>query len=183
LHGADVGSQTILPPRASDPARPGALGRTAHRPYRICNYHTAPLNAYLAEAEPRNRIPWCLYGWFMRHVAPSPRTERAVLPPPQGPIETRWETSCYQHADRLSVVYGDRYRSCYMMIFLLAGLALIAAVVGLVAGNLPRFALRAEQLATGLEMAALGGIGSLVLANHFSRWHERWISYRLAAEV
>jgi hypothetical protein len=115
----------------------------------------------------------------MRHVAPSPRTEGAVLAPLQGPIETWWETTCYQPADRLSVAYGDRYRSCYVMFFLLAGLALIVAV----AGDLPRFALRAEQLATGLEIVALGGIGGLVMANHFSRWHERWISYRLAAEL
>ncbi|WP_291577065.1 hypothetical protein, partial [Bradyrhizobium sp.] len=30
---------------------------------------------------------------------------------------------------------------------------------------------------------AFGGIAALVLANHLHRWHEKWISYRLLAEL
>jgi hypothetical protein len=90
--------------------------------------------------------------------------------------EHYWETQL-RAADTLAVAYGDRYRSSYVWIGALAFLALAGAGLS-------------TMLPHGLELALVGGevlalalIGALVFLNFFYSWHEKWISYRLLAEL
>jgi hypothetical protein len=81
----------------------------------------------------------------------------------------------------LSRQYQDRYRSSYVYVFILGPLALLGAVVGLA---FPKLAFPyGERFAAGLELAALLLISGVVLANYWYRWHERYIAYRLLAEL
>lgn len=64
-----------------------------------------------------------------------------------------------------------------MLIAILAFVAIAAAALG---SALPH---DFEIVVGVLEIFALVGIAALVLASHVHRWHEKWISYRLLAEL
>lgn len=87
----------------------------------------------------------------------------------------------YAWPDKLAVVYSDRYRSAFVLAFLLAavavGLALLPIGLRMQQHHLP------ETLAIALELLAILTILGLVLVGRWLRWHERWINYRLAAEL
>jgi hypothetical protein len=170
-------AQTIRPPGHSHPHRHGVIGYCVHFVRAIGRSNRAPLNDYLAET--RGSIKrrgwksaldplWHTYRVFM-NLFGGPADSSEPMPEPHGPIETYWEAH-YQNADTLSARYGDRYRSSYILVFL------IAAVVALVA---PRIA----GLAVVVELLGLAGIAALVVMNANGRWHERWITYRLLAEL
>jgi hypothetical protein len=117
----------------------------------------------------------------MKLVTPAPKESVPVAAPAPArgepsPVE-RWWDELYRPANEFSIDYGDRYRSSYVLIATLAFLAIIAPAFG---SLLPH---RLQIFAEVLEIFALGGISALVLANHVYRWHERWISYRLLAEL
>jgi hypothetical protein len=95
---------------------------------------------------------------------------------PEGPVEEYW-AQLHDPADQLSNAYGDRYRSCYLWVFLLATLAVVSAVLGLA------FPATLEDNTTPAEFVFLLGIAGVVGTNHLRRFHERWISYRLLAEL
>jgi hypothetical protein len=83
--------------------------------------------------------------------------------------------------DHLAVRYASRYRCVYVISFLLAAFAVGMAL-------LPQ-GLRAEKhhlLETGCiaaELAAILLVIGLVVLGRQGRWHERWLDYRLAAEL
>jgi hypothetical protein len=90
-------------------------------------------------------------------------------------LETYWEAR-YVVADALSGQYGARYRSSYVLVFVLSALGFAASVAGLAfPGGGPVW--------TAMELLAVFSIGALVIANHTHGWHERWITYRLLAEL
>ncbi|MFI4980240.1 MAG: hypothetical protein ACHQIO_07820, partial [Nevskiales bacterium] len=167
---------TMLPPATVAPHRPGVLGQAVHHGCRLFRQQPAPLKDYLHEPPPASRGIWRAYAWFLDQAAPRPTGPDLHLLPPEDPVETWWERY-YRPADGLSLAYGDRYRSSYVMIFALAALALICASLALVAP----LVLAVPVIA--LELVALLGISALVLGNHLFRWHDRWIIYRLLAEL
>ena len=83
--------------------------------------------------------------------------------------------------DRLAVIYADRYRSAFITAFLLAafavGMALLPLGAGLSAHHMP------ETVCIVCELLAILIILGLVSRGRRLRWHERWIDYRLTAEL
>jgi hypothetical protein len=87
----------------------------------------------------------------------------------------------YAWPDKLSVLCSDRYRSAFIVAFLLAAVA--------VAMTLLPVALRGggirvtEEVSTLLELAAIVVVLAVILRGRWRKWHERWVDYRLAAEL
>ncbi len=124
------------------------------------------MRAFLDERDFRNHWMWAAHERFLRILEPSKHAGGLVNrpAPPSHP------------SARLARLYQARYRSSYVYVFILAAAALISAAVGL--------AFRpAEAATTVAELLALLLILGLVLWNLQQRWHERYISYRLAAEL
>lgn len=92
---------------------------------------------------------------------------------PDRPVVDYWE-HFYADADPRAVDYANRYRSSYVLIFDCAAAALVAAVLAVV-GELLLMAV--------VELMALLSVFALVAANHRQRWHQRFIEYRLLAEL
>ena len=167
--------RTVPPPPAPPPHAHGALGHGVHAVCWLFGYHPTPLQHYLHEAGRAPAKLWRTYARFMDRLASHLPSPSEAMLAPDGVIENYWH-ALYIPADLLSQAYGDRYRSSYLLIFALAFVAVICAVFGL--------AFHAIALPfTMLELLVLAAIGGLVVGNHFLRWHERWIAYRLLSEL
>lgn len=92
----------------------------------------------------------------------------------------------YAWPDKLADRYADGYRSAFMLAYLLAAFA--------VAFALAPYALGMEETAPGihhpgdlvfavLEALAILTIITLVVIGRKLRWHQRWLDYRLLAEI
>ena len=87
----------------------------------------------------------------------------------------------YAWPDKLAVIYSDRYRSTFVLAFLLAAIAVGLALIPIGFSLAPHGLL--ESYAIWFEFIIIASILILVwIGNHF-RWHERWIEYRLVAEL
>jgi len=169
-------ARLLLPAPETPEFPPGVIGAVL---LRLQHRHPppAPLAAFLAEQPKPERAIWTLHRRVMRWAAGRPR-----LPPPEhaaapggGEVWPYWQRF-YAPVDRLSVAYGNRYRSSYVMVFALAALALSCAVfgVGVHAG---------ARIAAPFELMFLLGIFAIVGLNQSRRWHARWIATRLLAEL
>jgi len=87
----------------------------------------------------------------------------------------------YAWTDKLSVGYGDKYRSAFILAFLLASGAVGMALLPVGAGLTPDHPARTAFV--GLELAMILAILGLVYQGRRCKWHERWIDYRIAAEL
>jgi len=87
----------------------------------------------------------------------------------------------YAWPDKLAVIYSDRYRSAYILTFLLAAFAVGMALLPVGARLPPHHG--AEATCIGLELAGILIILGLVFQGRRGRWHERWLEYRLTAEL
>jgi hypothetical protein len=87
----------------------------------------------------------------------------------------------YAWPDKLAVLYADRYRSTFLLAFLLAAAAVGLALLPVAVELLPHHP--AEIACIGLEFVAIVAILALVLVGRRRRWHERWIDYRYTAEL
>ena len=85
----------------------------------------------------------------------------------------------YRRADELAGRYAERYRSSYTLNFFLAPLAVLTGVVGYyVAAR----GLHGPWMAL-VELAIIASILSITWLGHRFRWHEKWLDYRLLAEL
>lgn len=88
----------------------------------------------------------------------------------------------YAWADKLADYYADKYRSSFVITYFLGAFAVFLALLCFAAGwNVPEYQNR-EALCTGAELATIGVIIFLIWRGNRSRWHERWMDYRLVAE-
>jgi len=135
------------------------------------------LDDYLAERKPGDsrfgRIYDCLYKWIGGAGPSFPDQE---TPPIHPSSAADYYRRAYGFADAYAVKYSNAYRSSYIVIFLLAALALSAAVVAVAFKD-------TKLIATLVEFAALLGIVSIFVRAHFAGWHQRWLAYRLLAEL
>ncbi|MBR0673387.1 type 1 periplasmic-binding domain-containing protein [Neoroseomonas soli] len=168
--------QAICPVETGGTHAHGFLAALARRFDRSFGLTRTPLEDYLGETAPGPPLFRRAYADFMRIVAPPLPEDEPAMPPPQGAVEQWWEAQ-HQTAATFSKLYGDRYRSSYVLVFILAALALVAAALAFV---VPR---GMHVAVTVVELAALSAIALLVGANHLYQWHDRWISYRLLAEL
>jgi hypothetical protein len=95
----------------------------------------------------------------------------------------------YAWANGLAVLYANRYRSTFVLNYLLAALAVVFALAGValswiqIAGA-PSQAVRAGTVLSALlEFACLSLIILNTYRGRFGRWQARWIDYRLLAEA
>lgn len=78
----------------------------------------------------------------------------------------------YAWADKLADWYADHYRSAYIAIYILSALGVLISLWGHTAWWSP-----------ALEAICVGTIVALVLYGSRRHWHERWMEYRLLAEL
>jgi hypothetical protein len=128
---------------------------------------------------------------FTFHVNPFEKAVRGEWPPVSKPMAGRdagrvhripWLIDrlrpYYAWPDRLAEVYANRYRSSYLTCYLLAALAVGLALLPVGLGQW-----QLEGLWTALELTCILLILLLFLLSRTRRWHERWLDYRLAAEL
>ncbi len=172
---ADFLERTILPPPKPSVTQNAVLAKLGLRFAR----GDSPLDDYLRRKHYPLELPfWRANATFMNLVAPASASARAsvAMLPAVGPIEKWWDR-LYTPADRLSIAYGDRIRSSYLLVIALATLSLLADIT---ASLIPA---DTRRIAVGFELLFLVLIVVLVVASHAGRWHERWIMYRLLAEL
>ena len=169
---------TFLPPEPEEPYRPFTLGRLVNIFCAVSKRISDPLQEYANERlEPVRPLLWRTYAAFVDRVASMRGAPSSVAsPPPSGAAEIWWDR-LYTRTDALSNAYGDRYRSSYVLILGSAALTVSATALG------SSFPERLGSLAAIVEFLGVCGILVLVIANHLHRWHERWIAYRLLAEL
>ena len=169
--------QLASPPPAPPPEHESLISGLIHRWRLLRNRDDPPLLEFLNERPMPRRLIWRAYDaltfLFAPIAAPAPRNP---APAPVLPVEIWWQ-KYYAIADECSLAYRDRYRSSYVLIALLAILALSLAAL---ASLFDVFGHRATIIA---EIVVLFLISVLVILNYVLRWHERWISYRLLAEI
>ena len=82
-------------------------------------------------------------------------------------------------ADGLADYYADAHRSAFVLSYLLAAMAVFTALLPMAANRRGAF----EMACTFAEMVSLAGIFLLLQMGRTRRWHERWMEYRLLAEL
>ncbi len=96
--------------------------------------------------------------------------------------QAEWLRRWYSWPDGLADNYADRYRSGFLLTFLLASLAVGVALFPLVTGGLNGEHHGGTTVFTLLEAAVICTILGLVFFSRKSRWHGRWLDYRMTAE-
>ncbi len=93
-----------------------------------------------------------------------------------------WLKPYYDWPDRLAENYADRYRSGFILTYLLAAIAVGLALFPLVAGWLSAEHHTGLAICMILEAIVILTILGLVFFTRKSRWHSRWLDYRMTAE-
>ena len=87
----------------------------------------------------------------------------------------------YAWPDKLAVLYSDRYRSAYIVAFFLAAVAVGMALLPVGARLTSHHP--GETLCIAFELLWIVVILALIWFGRRGRWHQRWLAYRLAAEL
>jgi len=85
-------------------------------------------------------------------------------------------------ADRLADFYADKYRSSFVLAYPLAALAVVLALFPLTVEPIWHSA-ALDVACIVAELATVSAILGLVFVGKVRRWHDRWMEYRLLAEV
>ena len=88
----------------------------------------------------------------------------------------------YVWADGLAKHYADRYRSAFVLAYLLSALAVLLPLVSHLFPSL-RPEIYSVDLLVACELAIITGIAFIVWSGWKNDWHQRWIDYRLLAET
>jgi hypothetical protein len=180
----DYLEKLILVPRRVRPLRHDSIGRLA----RIFGTEKLPpADAFFAETKRPRRAIWNAYAavmqWTCRGLTLPQRVRRSA---PADPAQRYWydlQGPVAAHAQE----YADRYRSTYVLVILLATLALVfgAATVWLEPGSWgpSKLVEAARWVASVLELLALFVPIALIAASVAREWHERSIDYRMVAEL
>lgn len=94
-----------------------------------------------------------------------------------------WLRPFYAWPDKLSVIYSSLYRSAFLLGYALAALAVAMALAPVAAqwfGHPPE---RWRLAPVAMELAMIVAALALIFEGRRRKWHERWIDYRLAAEL
>jgi hypothetical protein len=214
------GDERMVPSPTNDPA---ALGRVVQGLLNLPRPADEPrehLKAFLAERKPPFSMA-LFWGAFQRVIGDNRRPNlECVARDYEDAVEAEWPRDhatpaarvadhlrpFYAWPDKLAVLYANRYRSAFLMAFLLAavavGMALIPVWAQLAGGRPSEVALRgvfgdlrfqvtaqleeirlAETICGLCELTAISVILILVWQGWRCRWHQRWLDYRLVAEL
>jgi hypothetical protein len=169
-------SHLILPPTASEPHASTWFERAA----KILRRPTLPpFLAYRKPMAKTDRWIWRAHSWLIKATAgaiqmPAWKTPQA----PADKVAAYW-FGHYHPSDALAGACARRYRSSYVWVFGLAAIAVIFASIALVVPP----TVPIKLTVTGIEFLALILIGIMVFANERQRWHQRFLEYRLLAEL
>lgn len=91
----------------------------------------------------------------------------------------------HHRADVLASFYANLHRSAFLLVYVLGAAALSCAVAALftMGHKVPWIGWKAEYFFTGLELVILIALGALVRTDNWLRWRDRWLEYRLLAEL
>lgn len=105
--------------------------------------------------------------------------EAAPIKAPPMPTTATYLFDHFQRADCLATAYSDVHRSVFVLIYALGALSLAAGFASIAFHNTP-----AGFWLVLLELGLLGLLLGLYMSDrHFWRWRERWLDYRLLAEL
>jgi hypothetical protein len=158
--------------------------------------------AYFCETWPK-RNPWFVWKMFrdlissFRFRVPKFRVPKLADESPVGGPEADskvagWAnsrlSSHYNWADRLADLYADKYRSAFISWFLLGAFAVLLALIPIWLACVHQTTAESlnsltETICSSLEFFAVGGIVLLVFFGNRRHWHDRWLAYRLLAEL
>lgn len=129
-----------------------------------------------------------LFPLFMRLFGPGKaKAEVKKGDPPCGKNEacTRFIFAHHHRADRLATFYANVHRSAFLLVYTLGAAALSCAVAALflTGRTVPWIDIEAEKLFTGFELVVLAMLGTLVQLDYRFGWRDRWLEYRLLAEL
>jgi hypothetical protein len=82
----------------------------------------------------------------------------------------------HHRADVLATFYANVHRSAFLLVYALGAFALSCAIAAL-------YFHEQRYIFTGLELLVLTAIAGLVIADNQLRWRDRWLEYRLLAEL
>ena len=85
-------------------------------------------------------------------------------------------------SDKPADIYADAHRSAFVLSYLLAAGAVLVALIPMAMGWSGAESVRATPLAV-TELLMLIAILALLARGRSRRWHERWMEYRLLAEL
>jgi hypothetical protein len=85
--------------------------------------------------------------------------------------------------DGAAVIYGDLYRTAFVLAYLMAGGAVGMALLPLALGWDVYEPHLSETIVVGAELVLMLGILGIVWLGRHRKWHERFVDYRLAAEL
>jgi len=86
----------------------------------------------------------------------------------------------YAWIDKIAVVLSDRYRSTYIVIYLLAAFSVGMALLPIPLGDVHPWI---EKMSITAELISISVIILLVIAGKKCRWHGRWLDCRIGAEL
>ncbi|MGA8172406.1 MAG: hypothetical protein WB816_16460 [Methylocystis sp.] len=169
--------QIILPPEFRPPEIGGLFGWCAHWLGKLCSHEERPLVSYLAEKPLAKREISDGHASLMDLLAPTqavgefPRIDASMA------RTGKYWDGIYSALDGLAITYAGCFRSSKVWIVSSFFLALAFSALGgvLPPSFGPPFA--------GLELAALLLAALLLIVRIAFRWHEKWTSYRLIAEL
>jgi hypothetical protein len=119
---------------------------------------------------------------FESAVAADWPTGSALEPHDVGEWANRRLRAHYAWADKLADSYADAYRSTYVFIYLSAAAAVFLALLPMASGWMER-APRRVTICILSEAVILSAITALISWEKKRKWHKRWITYRLVAEM
>jgi len=167
----------ILPPPWTPPPPENAFDWIAEGLRRLTTAATPPLQAFYSGEGPRRQGFWRLHAAALKLFRSRSGAKAPQRPAAESPLELYWRAR-FEAADHISGACADRYRTSYVVVAIFAFAALACATAAF-----ERPSVTQNALLTGGEVVAILSIAALVIANRAYRWHERWISCRLLAEV
>jgi hypothetical protein len=179
-----------------------AVGHVVIGELGLSDGQAASLETYLHETRPKRNwaVTWKLFREFMdagRIKLPAIRVEEfesqirhgwPVIGDPDLPSgdvapDRSWMNAHlrrhYAWSDKLADLYADRHRSGFVASSLMAAGAVFAALLP-VAGNFGRHAAIATAVVEALILALLV---LMPMRSRSKRWHEKWLEYRVLAEL
>jgi hypothetical protein len=158
---------------------------------RVVTTATAP--DFLYRGPFRVSLPWPI-SWlapvfpkFLLLLGGRPKSTEAVVaaPPPAGadhPI-LRMLFLHFQRADALATRYSEIHRSAFVLIYAFGSLSLAAAATAQYLQDADILPHLVTTFAVAVELFGLIGVLLAYLAGRRLRWRERWLDYRLLAEI
>lgn len=200
-----VGQELALPPASDEEAAAqislhGGERASARRAREYFNERRPRLNFFFAWKLFRNLVgdlrldaPQIFTRDYVQCIAPAwpiaPAEDSASTPRAEVYWINRQIRDHFAWSDGLADRYADAYRSSVVLTYLLAAFAVLVALAPRVLGWTVAPDRRGAAVAAGMtvsnviELVDLFLILTLFLAGRARRWHDRWMEYRLLAEL